>query len=397
MKKRNLVKAMLIVACSASLTACSSSGDNTTTAEAPTTTAAPETTTTSAPEETTTAEETTEAAKEPEKQEGPVNLRIGQVQGAANGNQVFTVATAVVDDNDTIIAAYIDEYQFLDSEQIGVPNSEAFVEDGSVAAGKLLASKRENNEYYSELMKQAGSTQMISVNFDEIQGFAAGKTIAELEELAGKSSEEVLDAVSGATLVNTGNYLGVIVDAAKAAKENTAVIYEDDPSNLMLNVQEAAAHGNKCFTLAAALSDGNSIVLSYIDEFQFLDSEQIGVPNSDFFTEDGSILDGKVLSSKRVNNTYYSENMKKAGSTKEIAANFDAIQEFVNGKTILELEELVGQSLAEEEEAELEGENVADQRDQLEAEEKKETVDAVSGATLVDKMNYIAAILSAVE
>ena len=395
MKKRNLVKAMLIVACSASLTACSSSGDNTTTAEAPTTTAAPETTTTSAPEETTTAEETTEAAKEPEKQEGPVNLRIGQVQGAANGNQVFTVATAVVDDNDTIIAAYIDEYQFLDSEQIGVPNSEAFVEDGSVAAGKLLASKRENNEYYSELMKQAGSTQMISVNFDEIQGFAAGKTIAELEELAGKSSEEVLDAVSGATLVNTGNYLGVM--AAKAAKENTAVVYEDDPSNLMLNVQEAAAHGNKCFTLAAALSDGNSIVLSYIDEFQFLDSEQIGVPNSDFFTEDGSILDGKVLGSKRVNNTYYSENMKKAGSTKEIAANFDAIQEFVNGKTILELEELVGQSLAEEEEAELEGENVADQRDQLEAEEKKETVDAVSGATLVDKMNYIAAILSAVE
>ena len=108
-------------------------------------------------------------------------------------------------------------------------------------------------------------------------------------------------------------------------------------------------------------------------------------------------MDGKVLGSKRVNNTYYSENMKKAGSTKEIAANFDAIQEFVNGKTILELEELVGQSLAEEEEAELEGENVADQRDQLEAEEKKETVDAVSGATLVDKMNYIAAILSAVE
>ena len=56
---------------------------------------------------------------------------------------------------------------------------------------------------------------MISVNFDEIQGFAAGKTIAELEELAGKSSEEVLDAVSGATLVDKMNYIAAILSAVE--------------------------------------------------------------------------------------------------------------------------------------------------------------------------------------
>lgn len=372
----------------ASLAACSSSGDNATT-ETPTTAAA----------ETTAAETTAEAettAAEKEAPKGPVDLRIGQVQGAAHGNKCFTVATAVIDGDDTIVAAYIDEYQFLDSDQTGVPNSEAFIEAGSVAEGKVLGSKRENNDYYSEMMAQAGATEMIASNFDEIQNFAVGKTIAELEELAGKPAEEVLDAVSSATLADTPGYLGVIADAAKAAKDNKAVSYEGDLDNLLLYAKEFAAHGDKCFTLAATLSDGETIILSYIDEFQFLDGEQEGVPNSDAFTEDGSILDGKVLASKRVNNAYYSENMKNAGATMEIAANFDAIQDFVNGKSLVELEELVSRNyVAEEEEpAEGEEENVSDDRTALEAGEDE--VDAISGATLVDQWGYVAALLNAV-
>ena len=136
------------------------------------------------------------------------------------------------------MAAYIDEYQFLDAEQTGVPNSEAFIAAGSVAEGQVLGSKRENNDYYSEMMEKAGSTMMISANYDEIQMFAAGKTIGELEELAGKPAEEVLDAVSSATLADTPGYLGVIADAAKAAKDSKAVVYEGDVDNLILYAKE---------------------------------------------------------------------------------------------------------------------------------------------------------------
>ena len=78
MKKRNFAKAMLVVACSASLAACSSSGNNET-SEA---TTAAETTTEA---ETTTAAETTEA--ETEAPSGPMELKIGQVEGAAQGDK----------------------------------------------------------------------------------------------------------------------------------------------------------------------------------------------------------------------------------------------------------------------------------------------------------------------
>lgn len=95
--------------------------------------------------------------------------------------------TAVIDSNDTIVASYIDEYQFLSTNETGVPNSESFAESGAVAADKVLASKRVNDAYYSEMMKKAGSTKNIAANFDEIQNYADGKTIAELEELSGKT------------------------------------------------------------------------------------------------------------------------------------------------------------------------------------------------------------------
>lgn len=72
-----------------------------------------------------------------------------------------------------------------------------------------------NNEYYSQLMQKAGSTVEISANFDAVCEFANGKTVAELKELAGKPAEEVIDAVSGATLADTAGYLGAIAAAAE--------------------------------------------------------------------------------------------------------------------------------------------------------------------------------------
>ena len=83
----------------------------------------------------------------------------------------------------------------------------------NVTEGKVLASKRENAAYYSENMAKAGSTVAIDANFDAIQNYAVGKTIDEIEATA--SGENAVDAVSGATLVDTAGYLATILAAAQ--------------------------------------------------------------------------------------------------------------------------------------------------------------------------------------
>lgn len=370
MRRIHLTAAICIAACSMSLVACGGS-------EAPETTAATEAATEAAAEETSAEEETAEAAEESTAEEtseaaaeGTAELRIGQAYGAAHGNKCFTVATAVINGDDTIVAAYIDEFQFFDEGQTGVPNSGSFIEKGYVAEGRVLGSKRANNAYYSENMAKAGATMELAANFDGLQAFAAGKTISELEELAGKPAEEVVDAVSSATLADTAGYIGVIVDAAKAAEETPAVSYDGDLADLSLNMAVTVTHGEDSFALAAVYGDGNEIVLSYLDEFQFFDADQTGVPNSEAFAEAGDISADYVLGSKRVNDAFYSANMAKAGATMNIAANYDGIQAYVDGKTVAELEELLGGS-------------------------DEEVIDAVSSATLTAMPGYISAVLEA--
>lgn len=314
------------------------------------------------------AEETTKEA-----QEGAVTLQIGQVQGAAHGTKSFAITTVVVND-DTIVAAFIDEYQYLDAaDAVGVPNSEEGLA-ASLAEGKVLGSKRVNNELYSTLMAdKGGATQEIAANLDAVQDFVKGKTVTELEALLKeKTPEEVLDAVSGATLVDTNGYLTNVIDAAKAAKASAGVNYDGDTAALTLNRVEGAAHGTKGFTVAAALTDGKAIVLSYIDEFQYMSLKDgaEGVPNSEGMAE--NVIEGTVLISKRENNKLYSELMaEKGGATQEIAANFDAVQDFVNGKEVAEIEGM------------------------LKDKQPEEVLDAVSGATLVDTTGYLAVILDA--
>ena len=145
-------------------------------------------------------------------------VKIGQVLYAAHGEKCFAVITVAVI-GDTIVAAHIEEFQYMDaSTAVGVPNSDksfgtAFPE------GKVLASKRENNDLYSANMANAGSTVALVDNYTIIEDFVVGMTIAELEAvLAGKTAEEMVDAVSGATLVDTLGYLQGILAAAKAAK-----------------------------------------------------------------------------------------------------------------------------------------------------------------------------------
>ena len=150
-------------------------------------------------------------------------IKLGQVDYAAHGTGCFAVITAVVQD-DVIVAAKIDEFQFIgdreDLAAVGVPNSgESF--GSNYPEGKVLGSKRVNNELYSLNMQRAGSTVQIAANYDAIEAFATGKTIAELEAFVNgytaETKAEAIDAVAGATTADTWGYLQGILAAAKAA------------------------------------------------------------------------------------------------------------------------------------------------------------------------------------
>lgn len=150
--------------------------------------------------------------------EVPADIKVGQVQWAAHGTKCFAVMTVVLQ-GDVIIAAHIDEYQ-VGSGMVGVPNSENGF--GGFAEGTVLYSKRVNAAAYSNNMAtKAGSTVALDVSYDLIQAFCVGKTVAELEAvIAGFNGDATaaVDAVTGATLVDTLGYLTGLLEAAKVAK-----------------------------------------------------------------------------------------------------------------------------------------------------------------------------------
>ena len=144
-------------------------------------------------------------------------IKLGQVQWAAHGTKCFAVMTVVLQ-GDVIVAAHIDEYQ-VGAGMVGVPNSENGF--GGFTDGKVLYSKRVNAEAYSANMAGAGSTVALDVNYDLIQNFCVGKTVSKLELAVvgfGGDATKAVDAVSGATLVDTLGYLPGLLAAAKAAQ-----------------------------------------------------------------------------------------------------------------------------------------------------------------------------------
>ncbi|MDF2473524.1 MAG: hypothetical protein K0R21_1306 [Anaerocolumna sp.] len=152
------------------------------------------------------------------------DVKMGRVEAAPHGTKSFAVAVAAVS-GDKIIGASIDEYQFVSAEAYqGVPNSEALAEGEFGTNYKdpavVLASKTTNSEAYSKNMTdKAGSTVSYDKNIDAIEAYVVGKTVAELEKtLAENDATQMLDAVSGATLVDTKGYVTALVEAAKAAK-----------------------------------------------------------------------------------------------------------------------------------------------------------------------------------
>ena len=154
-------------------------------------------------------------------------ILMGQVDYAAHGDKSFAVITVALQD-DVIVAAKIDEFQFMgdreDLKAVGVPNSDgAFGQ--SYPEGQVLASKRVNSDLYSLNMQRAGSTVQIAANFNAIEDFVKGKTVAELEAIVNGYTEETkadfIDAVSGATTADSWGYARGILAAAKAAKAST--------------------------------------------------------------------------------------------------------------------------------------------------------------------------------
>lgn len=147
------------------------------------------------------------------------NLELKQDVAAPHGDQSFAIVSAVVD-GDTVVAATIDEFQFVEGDGwTGVPNSDAPFGE-SYAEGVTLISKVQNSDEYSALMTDiAGSTTSYIDNLKAITTFATGKTVAEIEEaiaeLQGLGEDgNVADVVSGSTLADTSGYLQAIVDVA---------------------------------------------------------------------------------------------------------------------------------------------------------------------------------------
>jgi len=304
------------------------------------------------------------------------SIRIGKVEYAAHGTKCFTVAVVAVA-GDVIVDALVDDYQFISTDvAIGVPNSDKDFATNYADPKIALASKRLNTEYYSNNMKtKGGSTIAIDKNLDAIQAYVKGKTITELEAtLSSKTKEQMVDVVSSATLVDTDGYVAAIVAAAKAAKENSPISVDAATLNsLKLKKTEYAAHGTKCFTLAVVAVSDDKVIGALLDDYQFISTDvAVGVPNSDKDFA-ANYADPKIaLASKRLNTEYYSNNMKtKGGSTIAIDKNLDAIQAYVSGKTISELEAILSNNT------------------------KEQMVDVVSSATLVDTDGYVAAIIAA--
>jgi len=148
------------------------------------------------------------------------DLKIGQVQYAVNGTRAFANTTVVMQ-GDKVVKVYIDEYNYMSKEGVScVPNSDSDFGSNVADQTKCLASKRINNEIYSANMKAKGNaTKTLVAGYTTIEKFAIGKTIKELETtIKDKEATEVVDAVAGATLQGTQDYIESIIEAAKIAK-----------------------------------------------------------------------------------------------------------------------------------------------------------------------------------
>lgn len=173
-------------------------------------------------------------------------LKVGKAEYAAHGTKGFSIAFAVLQ-GDTIVAAYVDDYQVMSKDEASVvPNSDKDFGKYFTDTKSSLASKRENSDYYSKLMKDnAGATISIADNFDAIANYAVGKTVPELQkELEQKDDAKMVDAVSGSTLADTKGYLMAILNAAKNAENSDNAVNNEKVNDQTGNGNPSAAEKN---------------------------------------------------------------------------------------------------------------------------------------------------------
>ena len=369
MKKKNL--GAFIILASLGLAACSADTPSTSSSSAaPVESSAPAATTDVA---ITIAqgEDTTTALPEA----GTLVMR--QMYTAPHGTKSFAVVNVLMN-GDTIVSAHLDEFQYLAPADFkGVPNADGGFGE-SFPADVVLASKAENNDGYSAMMKEkGGATQTWAQSITAITDFAKGKTVADLEkavadlEALGEEGNPA-DVISGATFSDSRGYLQAIVETAKNGLVSIGATTET--TDLKEAQLLGAPHGDKSFAMTTVAIDGDKVAAVFVDEFQFVDLTQFGgVPNSDSDFGAG-VAEGVVLAAKVANNEAYSAKKKeKGGATKTYADNMKAIQDFAIGKTVAELE-----AAASELEALGEEGNPAD---------------VVSGATFSDSQGYLQAII----
>lgn len=201
----------------------------------------------------------------------------------------------------------------------------------------------------------------------KVDGIFGRKTEAAVKDFQSKNGL-VVDGIVGPKTIAKLN-----IEAAKATETTEAKPAPSDGKvSVKLGKVEYAAHGTKCFTLAAVALVDDKIVDAIIDDYQVGAADGYkGVPNSD--ADFGkNFAEGQVLYSKRANAATYSKNMaERAGATVPVDKSMDAIQAYATGKTVAELEKILAET------------------------PKEKMVDAVSGATLADTHGYLSAILAA--
>ena len=311
-----------------------------------------------------------EAASESDALESNVVLHRAYPDEASRAFTNVVVATS----GDKIVDAFIDEYQYFDEaeEYQAVPNSDQGFGEGA-KEGRVLASKIDNKDKYSETMKEAGGEATLMDNYNAVTDFVKGKTIAELEDFLNENEDEaIIDALSGATFKSTPNLLRYVVETAKDDSLSVEG-HAENPDDIELRYALGAPHGDRTFANAVVAVEGDKFVAASLDEFQYIEEGITKQGEGSEFAED--YADSKtVLASKLENDELYSELMaEKADATKSIAENFEAIENFVVGKTIDEVKETIAGAT------------------------EGEAIDAVSGATLVDTAHYLQVLVDAFE
>ena len=281
---------------------------------------------------------------------------------------------AVVTDGDKIIDATIDEFQYFDedSDFVALPNQDEDTEfKAGNKEGKILGSKIMNDKPYSAMMtEKAQSTVSIWDNYKAIEEFAMGKTIDELKEVvANAENGKAIDAVTGATLVDTKGYLEAIIETAEG-RDNTTIFEATKADDIKVQQIFGTAGNKNAITDTFVVLEGDKIIAANIDEYQYMEGK--GVPNSDKKFGENFADPSKVLASKLENNDDYSGKMKEiAKATKTLKESLNAIEEFVVGKTPEEIKEVIDGS------------------------EAGKPVDAISGATLSSTVGYLEEIYNA--